>query len=200
MKILRLSAGNRLAYYLPQLVARAENRKLTENSLRQIILHKSWLVRQHCELVVKDHTRFFLAYEFENKELSGIIEQYFKEHQPRYDMDVAGKGLTALTVSGEIINKLLKSAFAVFDLSPSRKPELNPGESSNLPNYNVVLKLGLAMAFGIPSIVLLKEGTFKISDLQGWQWIEYQEIKDIPEQLKKKFAGGAWNKFLRSFQ
>ena len=62
--ILRNTAGKRLSEYLPELIAKAENARLIEDSLKIVLSHKSWLVKQHCELVVKDDTKFFLAYEF----------------------------------------------------------------------------------------------------------------------------------------
>ena len=102
-KILRNTAGKRLSEYLPELITRAEDPRLIEDSLKIILSHKSWLVKQHCEFVVKDDTKFFLAYEFENKQLHEVIAQYFQKHEPPHHVETAGKGLLALTVSGEII-------------------------------------------------------------------------------------------------
>jgi hypothetical protein len=83
-------------------------------------------------------------------------------------------------------------------LSPSRKPELKSGRKSGLPNYNVVLELGIAIAFGIPILILLKSGTFEVSDLQGWYWIQYKKHDEIAAELTKKIkTNDGWDNFLK---
>lgn len=119
-RILRSVTGIRLIEYLPRVITAAKNNEdLTERLVRTVIEPRSNLVRKNCDLVRKEMGKFFMA--FANRAVKEVVADYFKAHSPAYEMQIAGESLGALTVSGEIVTKLLASAFAVFDLSPSKK-------------------------------------------------------------------------------
>lgn len=198
--LLKYVSGNRLAEFLPAVIAKAANPRLTESSLRASLMYKSPLVKKNCDLVDRRGDKFFMAFEFANRLVADVIGTYFGKHSPPYHMQIAGRAQESFTISGEIVTKLLGAAFAVFDLSPSKKFHLNPFRLSKLPNYNVVLELGLALALGIPCILLVRRGTFQITDLQGWQHIEYKRIHDIPREMAQKFPPDNWHRFLRNYE
>lgn len=59
-------------------------------------------------------------------------------------------------------------------------------EASDPDNPSVFLELGAALAMGVPSIIICREGTQLPTDLQGVDRIEYKSHLDLTEQLREK--------------
>lgn len=55
-----------------------------------------------------------------------------------------------------------------------------------LPNPNVMLELGMSLAFGKKTIIIIEYGHKLPSDLIRTETIFYQDYKDLEEQLKAK--------------
>lgn len=52
-KMLRSMTGSRLSEYLPELIAKANNPRLTEECLSTLLSPRNWLLDEHCKLVIR---------------------------------------------------------------------------------------------------------------------------------------------------
>jgi hypothetical protein len=105
--------------------------------------------------------------------------------------DSVAKGLELIygTVSCKICRHIRRSMLTLFDLTPECLQEDGKFCDRAKANPNVALELGLAFAYGVPTILVARSGPRPPVDLAGHQ-IEffdcYSELREIvPRRVKK---------------
>jgi hypothetical protein len=131
--------------------------------------------------------KFFLAHEFNPKEMDDLrnaIESVFDDRifTPWYPDSALEANIPILHKIGKYI---LSTEFGIYIICSSREGMyLNP---------NVILELGIAIGANKDSYVVVeknkaKEAFLRISDLAGFDRIEYSTLEDLKSQLKSKIV------------
>lgn len=102
-----------------------------------------------------------------------VIEDCF----PYYADDELGRGLFC-----KICHKIQSTRFGIYDIS-------GEAEKSFAPNPNVMLELGLSLAFGKATIIIMEAGQEPPLDLKWSEIIFYESYKKLEEDLIKKLPG-----------
>jgi len=127
---------------------------------------------------------YFVAHEFckdKNDGLRRIIESAFKETEfkARYPDRITEAGFTLQRIKQDI----LSTEFGIYDVCSKKK---------NLAvNPNVIFELGVSIGAKKDSYVIVEKKKTKkvfdqISDLAGFDRIEYSSLHDLKEQIKKR--------------
>lgn len=116
--------------------------------------------------------------------INNAILVFDKECKPYYaDLDMSGGDFFC-----KICRKIQSARFGIYDLSRNYKNIFMKYffKKYCLPNPNVMLELGMSLAFGKKTIIIMEYGQKLPSDLIRTETIFYQDHKDLEEQLKAK--------------
>ncbi len=116
--------------------------------------------------------------------INNALLLFDKECKPYYaDLDMSGGDFFC-----KICRKIQSARFGIYDLSRDYKNVFMKYffEKYFLPNPNVMLELGMSLAFGKKTIIIVEYGQELPSDLIRTETIFYKDYKDLEEQLKAK--------------
>lgn len=124
---------------------------------------------------------FFVGHQFSQekkddlrKSINDAVEQVVKECTPYYADNELRQVLFC-----KICNKIQSTRFGIYDISK----ETDKGFT---PNPNVMLELGLSLAFSKTTIIIMKAGQEAPSDLKWADIIFYESYKKLEGELIKK--------------
>ncbi|MBM4053089.1 MAG: hypothetical protein FJ264_00150 [Planctomycetes bacterium] len=116
--------------------------------------------------------------------INNAILVFDKECKPYYaDLDMPGGDFFC-----KICRKIQSARFGIYDLSRDCKNIFIKilFKKHCQPNPNVMLELGMSLAFGKKTIIIMECGEELPSDLIRTETIFYRDYKDLEEQLKVK--------------
>jgi len=125
---------------------------------------------------------FFVGHRFSEKKkddmrphIDNAILSFDKHCVPYYaDSDMAGDFFC------KICKKIQTTRFGIYDIS------IEHNDKCCSPNPNVMLELGLSLAFGKKTIVIMEDGQKPPSDLTRTDIVFYHSYKDLEDKLKEK--------------
>lgn len=126
-----------------------------------------------------EYREVFVAHHFIKEELDdfrSVIEKVLGGHNliPYYtDQD-----LGPCHILCKICRKIRNTQFGIYDISNEK--------CTGKPNPNVTLELGMAYGFGKHALLTARKGSRILSDISGFDRIEYQSYKELFEELNKK--------------
>lgn len=132
---------------------------------------------------VDETEEYFEAHAFTKQQMDDLrdaIEEVFESEElkefhnlkPYHPEKVIGSRKFLLC---KICEKIRSTRFGFYEISDQ--------------NPNVMLELGMAIAFGKPSLILVSKGAEIPSDLRGIDRVEYESFKDLTMKLKESISG-----------
>lgn len=163
---------------LLDLISNYSKRSLIRSCLREIGLQRCKIIGGICnKAIYKDFNSYFIGYDFKKSVVKNKIVEFFEDQLQEHVPKTADQRLINAQVLCNVCQYIQSVGFCIFDLSKTSK--------SDYPNANVMLELGIAFGFGIPTIILHRKNTKIISDLAGCLRVEYKKPSEIPSRLSE---------------
>ena len=131
---------------------------------------------------VVETEEYFEAHAFTKQEMDDLrdaIEKAFESEELKEFRNLKPyhpeKEVTSKILLCKICEKIRSTRFGFYEISTQ--------------NPNVMLELGMAIAFGKPSLILVSKGAEIPSDLRGIDRVEYESFKDLTMKLKESISG-----------
>lgn len=131
---------------------------------------------------VDETEEYFEAHSFTTSQmddLRGAIEEIFESENLREFRNLKPyhpeEEVKRKIILCKICEKIRSTRFGFYEISDQ--------------NPNVMLELGMAIAFGKPSIIIVKEGYKIPSNLRGVDSVKYKSLKDLKQKLKQSIHG-----------
>jgi nucleoside 2-deoxyribosyltransferase len=117
---------------------------------------------------------YFISSGIEESDLIRAIKNAFEGSglSPILDMETSRKGVSF----HQRINQIKRSKFGIYDLSTPEKTD-------------TLLELGVALGMGKEVIVIYKKGFPLPETMKQLKRIEYEDVSDLTEKLRKKVSG-----------